>query len=170
MDKPLSAPVESRILLIRKHRVMLDSDLANTYSVSTKALNQAVQRNINRFPEDFMFQLTELEATALRSQGVTSKVGRGGRRYRPFAFTEHGAVMLSAVLRSSTAVQASIQIARAFVHLRRLVSARKDLAQRFEQLEQRVAGQGREIGDLFDALKQLIDGPLEKPKPIGFRT
>lgn len=149
---------------------MLDSDLATIYGVSTKALNQAVRRNPDRFPADFMFQLSESEAAALRSQSVTSKIGRGGRRYQPIAFTEHGAVMLSAVLRSTTAVQASVLIARAFVRLRRLAIAHKDLARRLNRLEGVVAGQGGDIGELFDALKKLIDEPIEAPKKIGFRT
>lgn len=149
---------------------MLDSDLATIYGVSTKALNQAVRRNPDRFPADFMFQLSESEAVTLRSQSVTSKSGRGGRRYQPIAFTEHGAVMLSAVLRSATAVQASVLIARAFVHLRRLAIAHKDLARRLARLEGVVAGQGGEIVELFEALKRLIDEPLEAPKTIGFRT
>jgi hypothetical protein len=147
---------------------MLDSDLATIYGVSTKALNQAVRRNPDRFPADFMFQLSEPEAATLRSQSVTSKIGRGGRRYQPIAFTEHGAVMLSAVLRSSTAVKASVLIARAFVRLRRLAIAHKDLARRLDRLEGVVAGQRGEIGELFDALRRLIDEPLEPAKKIGF--
>lgn len=161
-------PVEKRIKSIRGHRVLLDSDLATIYGVSTKALNQAVRRNLDRFPDDFMFKLSAMEAATLRSQSVTSKTGRGGRRYQSIAFTEHGAVMLSAVLRSATAVQASVLIARAFVRLRRLAIAHKDLARRLGRLEGVVAGQGSEIGELFDALKRLIDEPLEAPKKIGF--
>lgn len=163
-------PVEKRIRLIRGHRVMLDSDLAAIYGVSTKALNQAVRRNPDRFPDDFMFQLSESEAATLRSQIVTSKIGRGGRRYHPVAFTEHGAVMLSAVLRSPTAVHASVLIARAFVRLRRLAIAHKDLARRLDRLERTVVGHGGEIDELFDALRQLIDEPLKAPKKIGFGT
>ena len=147
---------------------MLDSDLATIYGVSTKALNQAVRRNPDRFPEDFMFQLSESETAALRSQSVTSKRGRGGRRYQPIAFTEHGAVMLSAVLRSLTAVRASVLIARAFIRLRRLAIAHKDLARRLERLERTVAGHGSEIDEFFDALRRLIDEPIEAPKKIGF--
>ena len=160
--------VEKRIRSIRGHRVMLDSDLATIYGVSTKALNQAVRRNPDRFPEDFMFQLSESETAALRSQSVTSKRGRGGRRYQPIAFTEHGAVMLSAVLRSLTAVRASVLIARAFIRLRRLAIAHKDLARRLERLERTVAGHGSEIDEFFDALRRLIDEPIEAPKKIGF--
>ena len=120
--------IESRILLIRGHKMMLDSDLAELYRVSTKRLNEQVKRNKGRFPADFMFQLTVDETRALRSQFATSNRGRGGRRYRPFAFTEHGAVMLASVLNSPVAVQASIQVVREFVKLREMLGTHKESA------------------------------------------
>ncbi len=134
----LPVPVETitrRIFVIRGQKVMLDSDLAELYQVLTKNLNLAVRRNADRFPEDFMFQLTEQEAESLRLQIATSNVGRGGRRYLPYAFTEHGVAMLSAVLNSDRAVLMSIVIVRAFVRMRELLATHKDLAQKIEKLE-----------------------------------
>jgi hypothetical protein len=120
--------IRGRILLVRGHKVMLDSDLADVYGVAVKRLNEQVKRNRRRFPADFMFQLTAREASVLRSQFATSKTGRGGRRSRPYAFTEHGAVMLASVLNSVTAIGASILVVRAFVRLRIVLAAHKDLA------------------------------------------
>ena len=128
-------PVESLIRVIRGQKVILDTDLAALYQVETKVLNKAVRRNMDRFPQDFMFQLSIEEKESLRSQIVTSNVGRGGRRYLPYAFTEHGVAMLSSVLKSQRAVQMSIFIARAFVRLREMIATNKDLAARVEKLE-----------------------------------
>jgi ORF6N domain-containing protein len=122
----LSQQVERNILLIRGHRVMLDTDLAKLYGVSTKVLNQAVKRNTTRFPGDFIFQLTNEETITLRSQFVTSE-GRGGRQYRPYAFTEQGVAMLSTVLHSERAIQVNIAIMRAFVQLREMIGSNKGL-------------------------------------------
>jgi hypothetical protein len=127
--------IERRIYLIRGRRVMLDADLAKLYRVATKVLNQAIKRNPARFPSDFMFQLTQEEAESLRSQVVTSNPGRGGRRYQPYVFTEHGVAMLSAVLKSQRAVQMSILIVRAFVKMREILASHKDLAARVEKLD-----------------------------------
>jgi ORF6N domain len=127
--------IERRIYLIRGQKVMLDADLAELYQVPTKALNQAVRRNSDRFPEDFTFQLTDEETDSLRSQVATSNVGRGGRRYLPYAFTELGVAMLSSVLNSERAVQMNILIMRAFVKLRELLATDKDLARKIEKLE-----------------------------------
>jgi hypothetical protein len=127
--------IERRIYLIRRQKVMLDSDLAEIYRVETRALVQAVNRNPERFPEDFMFQLTKAEADSLRSQTVISNMGRGGRRYSPYAFTEHGVAMLSSVLNSERAIRMSILIIRAFVKLRELLATHKDLARNIEKLE-----------------------------------
>src|SRR5580658_5453329 len=123
-------PMESLIRVIRGQKIILDTDLAALYQVETKALNQAVRRNMDRFPEDFMFQLSVEEAESLRSQLVTSNAARGGRRYLPYAFTEHGVVMLSSVLKSRRAVQMNILIVRAFVRLREIIARNKDLAAR----------------------------------------
>ncbi len=158
--------IESRILLIRGHKVMLDGDLARVYQVQTRALNQAVKRNRGRFPDDFMFQLTPEEIEGLRSQSVISKRGRGGRRYRPHAFTEHGAVMLASVLNSPVAVQASIQVVRAFVRLRGILAAHKELSRRLDELEEKYDGQ---FAVVFEAIRRLMEPPEEKRGRIGFR-
>jgi len=148
---------------------MLDEDLAAIYGVETKKLNQQVRRNAARFPSDFVFRLTPKEAADLRSQIVTSSPGWGGRRYQPFAFTEHGAVMLAAVLNSPRAVQASVAIARAFVNLRRLAFGRRELAARLKDLERRVGTHDGEIRELFDALSGSTEGPMGAAKRIGFQ-
>jgi phage regulator Rha-like protein len=133
--RAVSRPVESLIHLIRGQKVMLDSDLADLYGVETGHLNRAVKRNLSRFPEDLMFQLSEQEVDSLRCQFGTSNKGRGGRRYMPYAFTEHGVVMLSSVLNSEQAVQMNLLIVRAFVRMRELLVSNKDLAARVEKLE-----------------------------------
>lgn len=125
--------IEQRIVLIRGHRVMLDADLAQLYGVPTKRLNEAVRRNADRFPDDFMFQLTDAESGALRSQIATSNEGRGGRRYQPYAFTEHGVAMLATVLHSRRAILVSVEIIRTFVRLRRMHREHVDLATRAQR-------------------------------------
>jgi hypothetical protein len=160
--------IECAILVLRGHKVMLDSDLATLYAVETKVLNQAVSRNIERFPEDFMFQLTEAEAVFLRSQTVTLKTGRGGhRKYRPYAFTEQGVAMLSSVLRSPRAVRVNIEIMRAFVKLRELIASNRDLARRLDKLEMRYDAQFKGV---FDAIRQLMTPPAQERRSIGFRV
>src|SRR4030065_1303489 len=124
--------IERAILLIRGHKVMLGYDLAELYGVTTKRLNEQVRRNLSRFPEDFMFQLAESETHLLRSQFATSKKGRGGRRYPPYAFTEHGVAMLSSVLNSERAIKVNIEIMRTFGRLREMVASHKDLARKLE--------------------------------------
>jgi ORF6N domain len=162
--------VESAIYLIRGQRVMLDSDLAAIYQVSTKQLNQQLRRNRKRFPVGFAFQLTREELTDLRSQIVTSNKGRGGRRYRPWVFTEHGAIMLASVLNSDIAVQASVRVVRAFVRLREMVAANAQLAAKLEELERRLDSHDEAIVDLFAALKRLLE-PEQKPnREIGFHA
>jgi phage regulator Rha-like protein len=158
--------IESLIYIIREERVMLDQDLAALYEVETKALVQAVQRNIKRFPPDFMFQLSFQEFTALRSQIVTSK-GRGGRRTAPYAFTEHGVAMLSSVLRSERAVEINIQVIRAFVKLRQLVASNAELTGRLKRLEQNYDAQFKVV---FDAIRQLMSETTHVPpkRRIGF--
>ncbi len=127
--------IERRILLVRGQKVMIDNDLAELYQVQTKVLNQAVQRNISRFPNDFIFKLSVNEATCLKSQIVTSKAGRGGRRKLPYAFTELGVAMLSSVLKSERAVQMNVYIMRAFVELRKMIATHSDLARKINYLE-----------------------------------
>jgi hypothetical protein len=166
--------VERRILSIRGQKVMLDFDLAALYEVETKVLNQAVKRNIERFPEDFMFQLTSeevdlaqefLDADRLRSQFVTSNKARGGRRYQPLAFTEQGVAMLSGVLRSPRAIQVNIAIMRAFVKLRQILATHEDLSRRLEEMESRYDSQFRAV---FDAIGELMAPEEEPRRPIGF--
>jgi hypothetical protein len=164
------AQLESAIYLIRGQRVMFDSDLAAIYGVTTKRLNEQVRRNISRFPEDFAFQLTAEELTNLRSQIATSSF-HGGRRYRPWVFTEHGAIMLASVLNSDIAAQASVRVVRAFVRLREMVASNAQLAAKLEELEKRLDSHDEAIVDLFAALKQLLEPP-EPPKrrEIGFHV
>jgi hypothetical protein len=160
--------IEQTILLIRRHRVMLDTDLAKLYGVPAKVLNQAVRRNASRFPADFMFQLTGEEATALRSQFVTLKTGRGQhRKYRPYAFTEQGVAMLSSVLHSERAIQVNIAIMRAFVQLREMIGSNKGLARRLNELEMKYDSQFRVV---FEAIRELMAEPEPKVNRIGFKT
>ena len=157
----------SRIFLIRGKKMMLDKDLAELYEVEAKALNQAVKRNIARFPEDFMFQLNKQENEVLRSQFVTLKNGRGQhRKYMPYVFTEQGVAMLSSVLRSERAIQVNIQIIRTFTQLRELLATHKDLREKIENIEKKYDKQLREI---FEAIKHLLAEKTKPKNPIGFR-
>ena len=163
--------IESRIFIIREQRVMLDADLAELYGIETKALNRAVKRNIERFPEDFMFQLTTEEFVGLRYQFGTSNIpsGRGGRRSLPYVFTEHGAIMAASVLNSTRAIEISVHVVRAFVHLRELVSGNKELAQKLNLLERKVGAHDKAIAELINAIRQLMTpSATEKKRPIGF--
>jgi len=158
--------IEKRILSVRGHRVMLDSDLARLYGVTTFNLNKAVKRNRGRFPPDFMFQLVDAEAEDLRFQiGISKTEGRGGRRYMPFVFTEQGVAMLSSVLRSSRAVQVNVAIMRAFVRLREFVMGNRDLAQRFDALERKYEGRFKKV---FDAIRRLMTQSVPPRRTIGF--
>jgi len=162
----LTERIERSILLIRGHKVMLDDDLAELYDVQTKVFNQAVKRNRNRFPSDFMFQLTDREYHTLRSQIVTLNPGRGRhRKYLPYAFTEQGVAMLSSVLRSARAVQVNIEIMRAFVRLREMLATHKDLAAKLEATEKKYDAQFKVV---FDAIRQLMLPPEPKKRKIGF--
>jgi len=156
--------IERAIVRLRGQNVMVDADLAALYGVPTKALNQAVRRNPRRFPQDFMFRLTAVEARSLRSQIVTSNA-RGGRRHRPLVFTEHGVAMLSSVLRSHRAVAVNIEIMRAFVQLRRALATVPELALRIDALERRYDGRFRGI---FRVLRELLEPPARPPRRIGF--
>ncbi len=155
--------VESIILVLRGEKVILDRDIARLYAVETKVLVRAVKRNLERFHEDFMFQLTEEETRNLRFQYGTSSWG--GSRYRPYAFTEQGVAMLSGVLRSERAVQVNVEIMRTFVRLRRMAASREDLARKIEALEERYDDQFRIV---FDALRELMAAPEPPERPIGF--
>lgn len=157
--------IEKAIYFIRAEKVMLDRDLALLYGVETKILNKAVKRNIKRFPPDFMFQLTEDEAEALRFQIGTSNKGRGGRRYLPYVFTEQGVAMLSSVLNSERAIVVNIEIMRAFVKLRQLLASNTELARRLEELESKYDKQFKMV---FVAIRQLMARPVRDSKEIGF--
>lgn len=158
--------VERRILLIRGQKVILDADLAGLYGVPTKRLNEQVRRNIKRFPSDFLFELTLEESNRLRLQNVISKKGRGGRRYRPLAFTEQGVAMLSSVLNSERAIQVNIAIMRAFVRLRQILATHKSLAKKLEEMESKYDEQFRAV---FEAIQELMTPPEPRRRPIGFR-
>ncbi len=165
--------IENRILLIRSKKVMLDSDLAELYKVATGQLKRAVNRNINRFPEDFMFELTKEEAQALRCQFGISKKGRGGQRYLQYVFTQEGVAMLSSVLNSERAIGVNIQIMRAFVRLRELMISHKDLARKLDDLELKFKEHDKSILLIFRAIKELLQKPKEPEKPklgIGFHV
>lgn len=163
--------IESRIWLIRGHKILLDTDLAALYQVETGALNRAVKRNRERFPEDFMFQLSATEAESLlRCQFGISKDGRGGRRYLPYAFTEQGIAMLSGVLASPRAIEVNIAIMRTFVRLRHLLASHEDLARRLDDLEWRQNEQDQQIHAVFETIQHLIEAPAEPKHRIGFPT
>ena len=172
ITNPMLIPDEvvlNKIYFIRGHKVMLDEDLAELYQVETKRLNEQVKRNMLRFPKDFMFQLTGQEFENLKSQIATSSWG--GRRKLPFAFTEQGVAMLSTVLRSNRAVQASVAIMRAFVQLRQILGSHAELARKLAQLERRIEGHDTAIRSLFDAIRQLMNPPQpEKKGRIGFQA
>jgi len=180
---PLEA-ITQRILLLREQKVLLDADLATLYGVETKALNQAVKRNLERFPEDFMFQLTWEEASNSRSQFVTLKPG-ANVKYRPYAFTEQGVAMLSSVLKSPQAIAVNVEIMRAFVRLRELIATSKNLAHRLDDLEQRIEQKTEtlsrrhdafalttraQLKQVFDVIRELMTPPNPPKRSIGFVT
>jgi hypothetical protein len=162
--------IEKMIYWIHGQRVMLDADLARIYGVSTARLNEQIKRNRERFPRDFMFQLTRAEFQVLMSQFATSRAGRGGRRKPPFVFTEHGAIMIASVLNSVIAVQASVHVVRAFVRLRALLAAHKELAQKLTDLERKLLHHDAQFKVVFDAIRQLMGPPSPKRRRIGFRA
>lgn len=161
--------IESNIIMCRGHRVILDDVLAGIYGVSTARLNQQFRRNRERFPPDFAFELNSEEFKSLMLRSATSKPGRGGRRKLPVAFTEHGAIMAASVLNSVIAVRASINVVRAFVRLRGLLAAHKELARKLSELEKKYDAQFRSV---FDAIKALMAPPEDEPGPkriTGFK-
>lgn len=182
MTAQLIPEIELRIFTVRGQRVMLDSDLASLYDVPTKALVQQVKRNIDRFPEDFMFQLDLSECATLRSQIVTSNAGRGGRRYAPYAFTEHGVAMLSSVLSGDRAIAVNIEIMRTFIRLRKIAISNKELAHRLDLLESHTenllqrhnaldTATKNKFKQILDAMRVLMEPPeLPKRRPMGFIT
>jgi hypothetical protein len=166
--KAVAVSIDLRILILRHQRVILDTELAELYSVSVKRLNEQAKRNRQKFPADFMFQLTSRENKSLRSQFATSKMGRGGRRSLPYAFTEHGAIMAATVLNSESAVAMSVFVVRAFVRLREMVAANRELADRIEELEERVKAHGGAIHEVFDVIRNLMNRPASRRSKIGF--
>jgi hypothetical protein len=162
-----SDQIERAIHIVRGEKVMLDSDLAALYGVTTKRLNEQVRRNRDRFPKDFAFRLTSKEFTILRSQFATSSLDWGGRRSMPLAFTEHGAAMLASVLNSPIAVDASIQVVRAFIRLRELLVSHKDLVKRLDELE---AKYDKQFAVVFEAIRQLMTPPELPRREMGFHT
>jgi len=188
MNATLLLPLEAitlRILVLRGQRVIVDADLAALYDVPTKRFNEAVKRNLAKFPEDFMFQVGDDEWANLRSQFATSSdtsgSGHGGRRYRPRVFTEHGALMAASILNSPRAVEVSVYVVRAFVRLRELAASHADLAQRLDELEQRCEALAmhhdnlsrntrNQFKQVFDALREMMTPPDPPKRPIGFVT
>ncbi len=183
MTSPALPDLKNEIHLVRGERVMLDSALADIYGVPTKRLNEQLRRNKERFPADFAFQLTAEEFTNLRSQIATSSSGAsedlrsqnvtssyGGRRYRPWVFTEHGAIMLATVLNSDIAVQASVRVVRAFVQMRELVSANAVLARKLSDLEKKSDTHDQAMAQLFQAIRSLIEPTPAKKREIGFHV
>ena len=161
--------IEDLIFLVRGQRVMLDSDLAKIYGVTTGQLNQAVKRNAGRFKDGFAFQLTSQEFAVLISQSVISKIGRGGRTKLPWVFTEHGALMLGNVLNSRVAIDASVRVVKVFISMREQLAAHRELAGKLAELEGRITGHDKAIQNLFEAIRQLVEPPLpENRRQIGF--
>jgi len=161
--------IQRRIYLVRGQKVMADADLAKLYQVETKDLNRAVQRNVLRFPDDFMFRLTPEEAESLRCQIGTSSGRHGGRRYLPFVFTEHGVVMLSSVLKSERSVQMNILVVRAFVKLREMLASHKDLAHKMIDLERQQRQHGQQLAAVYTMVRRLMEPERKRKLTIGFR-
>jgi hypothetical protein len=162
-------PVESRILVLRDQKVILDSDLAELYGVPVKRLNEQVKRNRERFPTDFMFQLRPDERESLKPQIATSKGGRGGRRYAPYAFTEHGAIMAATVLNSDRAVEMSVFVVRAFVRLREVLASSQQLAGKIDELEERLDTHDTSIQELIEAIRELMAPEPPTGRKIGYQ-
>ena len=169
-DSISRAVIEGKIFVIRGQKVMLSTHLASLYRVKVKVLVQSVKRNIERFPADFMFQLTKEELTNLKSQFVTSSWG-GIRRANPYAFTEQGVAMLSSILKSKRAIQVNIAIMRAFVKLRKMIYAHKELAGKLSELERKIEKHDHEIIAIFETIRRLMEPmPAQEKRNIGFRT
>jgi hypothetical protein len=161
--------VERSIMVIRGTKVIIDEDLAVFYGVTTKRLNEQVKRNPGRFPPDFVFQLTEGESRVLRSQIATIKTGRGRhRKYNPYAFTEHGALMAASVLSSRKAIEMSVFVVRAFVRLRAVLATHRELAAKLNDLERKLSRHGRQIVVLFEAIREIMAPPAKPARRIGF--
>jgi phage regulator Rha-like protein len=168
MPASLTKRVDSRIFIVRGQRVILDSDLAHLYGVTVKRLNEQVKRNKRRFPADFVLRLRGSEVTFLRSQNATSKTGRGGRRYLPFAFTEHGAIMAATVLNSEHATKMCIFVVRAFVRMREALSANHAILSKLSEIEERLERHDIDIQQLVHAIRALMSPPARSARTIGF--
>ena len=166
----LTKRVDSRILLLRGQKIILDSDLAELYGVPSKRLNQQVTRNVHRFPTDFRFRLSRSEFENLRLQFATSSLAHGGRRYLPYAFTEHGAIMAATVLQSKRAIQMSIFVVRAFVRMREALAANQQIVAKLLELEQRLENHDGTIQELVAAIRELMIPPPPNRRRIGFQT
>lgn len=172
MSKSISVPDEvviSKIYLIRSQKVMIDRDLAELYGVETKRLKEAVRRNIERFPEDFMFEMNKAEFEQWRKESITESEDRQGLRYAPFCFTEQGVTMLSCVLNSKRAIEVNIQVIRIFTRLREMVLTHKDILLKLEQLERKAVKQDGDIKLIFEYLRELLNPPSEPMRKIGFK-
>jgi phage regulator Rha-like protein len=165
----LAIPVESRILILRHQRVILDRDLAELYGVTVKRLNQQATRNQERFPADFMFRLTAKEDEILRLQNATSSKKHGGRRYPPYAFTEHGAIMAATVLNSKQAIEMSVFVVRAFVRMREMLAKNRQLAAKINELDRRLETHDTAIQDIIEAIKELMLPEEPSKRKIGFQ-
>ncbi len=157
------------IIVVRGHRVLLDSDLAALYGVETRRLNEQVRRNLGRFPADFLVQLTEEDYENLKSQFATSSSGWGGKRKPPFAFTEHGAIMVASVLNSPRAIEMSVLVVRAFVKLRSILATHRELGRKLEELERKLSTHDQQLVVLFKAIRELLTPPPKPKMQIGFR-
>ena len=166
----LAKRVGSKILVLRNQKVILDADLAELYGIQVKHLNQQIKRNAHRFPPDFLFALTKAEYEGLRSQTVTSNPGRGGRRYLPHAFTEHGAIMAATVLNSKRAIEMSIFVVRAFVQMRQATVFNQHIVSKLAELEARLDSHDGEIQGLVEAIRELIEPLPANNRRIGFET
>src|SRR6202023_1568426 len=166
----LSKPHESRIIVLRGHKVILDSDLAELYEVKVRHLNQQVKRNAKRFPLAFRFQLSAQEFKILRSQNVISSQSHGGTRYRPYAFTEHGAIMAATVLNSERAVEMSVFVVLAFVRMRRAIAGNRNILTKLAEMEKRLESHDSDIQDLMDAIRELMRPEEPNRRHIGFEA
>jgi len=166
----LAKRVSSKILVLRNQKVMLDVDLAELYGVSVKRLNEQIKRNTRRFPSDFLFSLTRAEDKNLRSQNATSSSAHGGRRYLPYAFTEHGAIMAATVLNSKRAIEMSIFVVRAFVQMRQAVVVNQHIVSKLAELEARIESHDADIQDLVEAIHELMAPPPANHRRIGFEA
>ncbi|MGA7381764.1 MAG: ORF6N domain-containing protein [Terriglobales bacterium] len=165
----LAISLAPRIVVLRGQKVILDADLAVLYGVPVKRLNQQVRRNLQRFPPDFMFQVPVTDRDSLRLQIATSNTGRGGRRYLPYAFTEHGAIMAATVLKSKRAIEMSVFVVRAFVRLREALASNRQVAVKIEELEERLGTHDAALQAIVQAIKELIAPPKKLHRKIGFR-